>query len=265
MMDKFADNTFFRGLLSKIHFSKRLPSEFERRPIVVTPDARLKFLYPGSAIFESEYGDLLEVAQNYIDSDDVVWDVGSNVGVFTFAAGSQAGGGGKVLSIEPDIELVRLLRKSSRRRKNADLNIDILSSAVAEKSGISVFYIAKRGRTTNTLADTVRSTRGKQERKRQLVPTVTLDQLLDVSQPPDFLKIDVEGAEDLVLEGGAKVLNEVRPTIYCEVGKEKQEAVTNLFKKVNYLLFDPSTSLKPREALSTCVFNTLALPEETIG
>lgn len=264
MINKFTESKVVRAVLSKIHFSRKLPREFQGRPIVVTPDARIKFLYPGSTVFEHEYGELLSIAQKYVTPDDIVWDIGSNIGVFTFAAASQAGSEGKVLSVEPDIELVRLLRKSARRRKNTDLNVDILSAAVAEEAGVSVFYIAERGRTANTLADTMRSSRAQKKRERQLVPTVTLDQLLEVSETPDFLKIDVEGAEELVIKGGAKVLKEVRPVVYCEVGKEKQKAVTNLFNEAGYILFDPNASLERCHALSTCIFNTLALPEEDI-
>jgi hypothetical protein len=94
---------------------------------------------------------------------------------------------------------------------------------------------------------------------------VTLDQLLEVSSPPDVLKVDVEGAEDLVLEGGTRVLNEVRPILYCEIGKEKQGRVTELLKQVEYAIFEPGESLDVSRERDQCIFNTLALPREQLG
>jgi hypothetical protein len=76
------------------------------------------------------------------------------------------------------------------------------------------------------------------------------------------LKVDVEGAEDLVLEGGERVLNEVRPILYCEVGKEKQEQVTDLLKQVEYAILDPKDSLVDSHKKDQCIFNTLSLPRE---
>jgi FkbM family methyltransferase len=232
---------------------------------VVTPDSRIKFLRPGSAIFEDEYGELLDVAAKYVGFGDVVWDIGSNVGIFTFAAAEQAGHKGAVLSVEPDITLVQLLRKSAQRRKNADLNVEILSAAVSEKCGVSAFHIAEQGRTANALETERRAVQNQSARRRQLVPTVTLDQLLEISSPPDVLKVDVEGAEDLVLEGGTRVLNDVRPILYCEVGKGKQGSVTDLLKQAEYAIFDPREPLDNCHERDQCVFNTLALPRERIG
>jgi len=260
-----ARNRFIRGVLGKIHLTKTLPPRFDSRPIVVTPDSRVKFLWPGSAIFEDEYGELLDVAARYVDSGDTVWDIGSNVGVFSFAAAAQAGEEGTVLSVEPDIALVRLLRKSAQRRKNVDLSVEVLPAAVADECGVSAFHIAERGRTANALETEQRAAQNQFVRERQLVPTVTLNQLLEVTSPPDVLKVDVEGAEDLVLEGGARVLNDVRPIIYCEVGKEKQERVTELFKQAEYAIFDPNESLDGSHERGECIFNTLALPREKIG
>jgi FkbM family methyltransferase len=37
---------------------------------------------------------------------------------------------------------------------------------------------------------------------------------------PDFVKVDVEGAELLVLEGAHEMISQVRPVFYIEVGKE---------------------------------------------
>jgi hypothetical protein len=55
---------------------------------------------------------LYRMADSLIRTGDSVWDVGANVGLFSFCAGFAAGSGGSVLAIEPDLILCRLLRKS---------------------------------------------------------------------------------------------------------------------------------------------------------
>ena len=47
--------------------------------------------------------------------------------------------------------------------------------------------------------------------------SVTGDFLLDHWPAPDFVKMDVEGAELLALQGAGRLLEEVRPTFYIEV------------------------------------------------
>jgi FkbM family methyltransferase len=49
------------------------------------------------------------------------------------------------------------------------------------------------------------------------VPATTLDLLTDRYGPPDFVKIDVEGAEVLVLEGARYLLAEHHPRVIVEV------------------------------------------------
>lgn len=259
MIKEFLNNKLLRKYLQKITLKKRLPREFKKLPLFVTPDARVKFLKPGNRIFKIDYGELLNIAREEIHLGDVVWDIGSNVGIFTFAAASIVGAEGKVLSVEPDIMLVNLLRKSLQLDKNNDLSIDILSAAIAEKVGISKFFISGRGRTGNTLQKSVRMHSDKSFRTIQLVPTVTLDLLLSVIEPPNFLKIDVEGAEDLVLLGGKQMLHEIRPIIYIEVGVDKQKKVSQILKKAKYELYGPGTITDYRR-IDECEFNTIAMP-----
>lgn len=69
------------------------------------------------------------------------------------------------------------------------------------------------------------------------VPIVTLDSLLsDPSiQPPDFIKVDIEGAEDSFLNGARHTLVAHSPTLLIEVhGPQKAQKVWQLLKGLNY-------------------------------
>lgn len=92
-----------------------------------------------------------------------------------------------------------------------------------------------------------------------LIPTLTLDSLLNDFFHPTFVKIDVEGAESLVLNGSYQLLSTVRPLIYIEVGNESNQHITETLKRYEYNLFD-GDDLANRTKRDTCAFNTLAVP-----
>lgn len=96
------------------------------------------------------------------------------------------------------------------------------------------------------------------------MPTTLLDQMLDTFPEMQFLKIDVEGAEELVLKGGSHLQEDIRPQIYVEVGAKQSKEVTELLHSVGYTLFDGHAGLKSRSSVSECAFNTLAIPSETV-
>ena len=96
-------------------FWRRMPKSFERKPIKVTPDSALKFLKPGDMAFDPM---LLRFAEQFVDKESVVWDIGANVGVFSLASAVR---GGKVLAIEADPWLYTLLLETSRHRENRAL------------------------------------------------------------------------------------------------------------------------------------------------
>jgi FkbM family methyltransferase len=114
----------------------------------------------------------------------VVWDIGANVGLFSFAAASQAGRDGRVLAIEPDVWLASLLQRSSALVHDR-APVDVLAVAVCDTNSLEEFVIARRARSANYLISAGQGggrPLGKQTggwRAKQLVPTVTLDWLLD--------------------------------------------------------------------------------------
>jgi FkbM family methyltransferase len=243
-------------------FKRRLPPQFGNTPIFVSPDAQLKYMKITNAAFDTE---LLNIACKYINEGDTVWDVGANIGVFSLAAASIVGPQGYVLAVEPDIWLANLIRRSINLPENQDLHIDVLSTAISDKTGIATFLIARRGRAANTLALTDRNSVVMGGiREKHLVTTVILDSLLDVSPPPNFIKIDVEGAEFYVLTGASQILSKIRPIIYCEVSPGNAMEIANIFKSAEYELFKV-TSSGEKLPIEICDFNTLACPKEKIG
>lgn len=188
------------------------------RRFLVSPDAQLKYL--GKDFDE----DLVALAGS-IPPGSVVWDVGANCGVFAFSCDPSCA----VLGIEADPFLANLLRRSAHGS-----NVRILESAVASQPGRVEFSIAANGRASNHLASISGNSMAGGERKRISVVATTLDELLSTESAPSFVKIDVEGAEIEVLSGAQRLLSEVRPTLYLEIGEDTRNACKAILRHHRY-------------------------------
>lgn len=171
-----------------------------------------------------------------------VWDIGANVGLFSFAAASL---GAQVVAVEADLWLANLLHRSTLLNK---LPVTVLPAAVSNSQGVSKLYLSDHGKASNSLSGSGPA---------QTVVTVTLDWMLDYFPAPNVLKIDVEGHEHAVLTGARKVL-ESRPLIFCEV-TENHDLVGELLRSAEYEFYAARTS--ERQALRRPSRDTLAVPK----
>lgn len=243
---------FSRGIVLK----RRLPAEFENRRIYVSPEGGgLRYFKYNLDTIDPM---LLHVVRRYIQPGNTIWDIGGNLGFFAFTSVIQSKGG-RVAVFEPDISLAYLLRKTCDA--NPDLQVDVFPFAVSDKDGIARFNIAQRARSTNFLEAAAGSSQTGGVRRTISVPTITLDSFLQWYPKPDFIKIDTEGAELLVLDGMTQILNSVRPIVLCEVSQTSREYAGQLFKKHHYQMFDAGALPEQKEVKTACD-NIIAVPLE---
>jgi len=130
---------------------------------------------------------------------------------------------GSVYAFEPSPANLRLLEY--HRRKNRTSQIRIQPVAVSNRHGDSVsFFLLNEGEhPSNSLVfshdDVPNMAESLIETRREIaVPTVTLDGFCAEHQlRPALIKIDVEGAELMVLNGAVRLLSEVRPRLILAV------------------------------------------------
>jgi FkbM family methyltransferase len=256
----FQKNQMLRTLAERLSrnlsFLRRLPDRFGGANILVSPEGGLRYWRRD---LEKVDPALLNAAAEWVQPGDIIWDVGANVGLFTFAAAGLAGPGGQVLALEPDAWLAGLLRQSARLPAPARAHVDVVEAAVSNRIGMSEFVVAGRARSSNHLAGFGLSQAGSCREKRQ-VPTVTLDSLLGFNPSPNLVKIDVEGSEQDLLNGAELLLTTVRPILLCEVSGPSTAAVTQILSSAGYTIFDADAIRTERRPLPEAVWNTLALP-----
>lgn len=178
-------------------------------------------------------------ARRYVTPGSVVWDIGANVGLFTFVAAGLAGPEGSVLAVEADTWLVGNLRRAAMRNSGVAA-VSVLPVAVSDTVGVAEFIIANATRATNYLRDSGGSSMTGGVRERQLVPTLTLDSLLERFGVPSVIKIDIEGGEPAALRGAAATLSH-RPTLFLEVYDRASDAVHEILAPHRYTYLDAST------------------------
>ncbi len=79
-------------------------------------------------------------------------------------------------------------------------------------------------------------------------------------RPPHSYKIDVEGAEMRVLEGGEETISIHRPGILIEGPRELWEKMGSFFQKLDYVLLDGAAEVQV--PLTEPVWDTIAVPKE---
>ncbi len=124
-----------------------------------------------------------------INKGDVVVDLGGNIGVFNRWAYSQ--GASKVISFEPDKRYFEVLSM------NSNPNSILFNAAMSDKIGQIDLYESNHLGGSNIFISNTSNV------KHYPVRTYTLDYLFEskLVEKIDFLKIDIEGAEQLVLQG----------------------------------------------------------------
>jgi FkbM family methyltransferase len=169
-------------------------------------------------------------------------DVGANVGTEVLLA-LQAGS--KVYAFEPTQDSFELLQANVNLNSFAKM-AQLFQTALADKAGKLTFYAFDDG-----LALKNSAIQSDASQRKITVPATTLDLFIEKEKPAQvtLLKIDVEGAELLVLKGGQKALKKgLFQAIYWEsnqMGDPEQRANTREFlTKFGYqhYAFDPSDS-----------------------
>ncbi|WP_152207616.1 FkbM family methyltransferase [Marinobacter changyiensis] len=221
-------------VLGPLGFSRRLPQGSGGGLIRVSSRVGgLKYLFKASDRWDPE---LLDIAGTLVSRNDSVWDVGANVGLFSKAAAFHAGTQGIVLSIEADFDVIALLHATARRSSESEAKMTVLPVEIADRQGVLSFAIARRARAANAIEEFGSTQTGGGVSEVRTLPCMTLDSLLSHLPAPDVLKIDVKGAEILVLNGAKQILEQARPKVYCEVLAKTREQVCELFEGFGYVV-----------------------------
>lgn len=166
-----------------------------------------------------------------IKRGSVIYDLGANNGIHSLLFSKLSGEGGKVFSFEP------LPANCKEIEVNAGLNhiknIQVVQAAVSSQSGETVFHLGLHDKQGSIVGI------GRESGNDIRVQIITLDEFIASGNPvPDFLKIDIEGAEGMALHGFENKIESIRPTFIIELHTpEQDEMVGAFFLKHHYNIY----------------------------
>lgn len=162
--------------------------------------------------FYGEYeGEVVHLFKHLLSPGDSAVDVGANIGLFTLLASRLCGPKGRVYSFEASPEVLGILKHNVRI--NHASNIVLHECAVGNGDGVVRFHLAE---SRNMGLGSMRSLGGSRDRS-VTVPVGRLDMLVPQSTRIKLLKVDVEGAEPMVLKGARGIIERDLPFIVLEL------------------------------------------------
>jgi len=168
---------------------------------------------------------------NQIQPDEVLWDVGANVGVYTIYAAARRGA--RVLAFEPLASNYHVLNM------NIELNglaqrAKAYCLAFAEHTACDVLNVRNSGagQAQCSFEEAINDD-GKQFKPKFLQGMIgySIDDFVERFNPdfPDHMKVDVDGIEDKIIAGARKTLRDARlKTLSIELNTERTDIVDGI-------------------------------------
>jgi FkbM family methyltransferase len=220
------------------------------REFTINYDGDLKFRCdPGSYIewsvfFKGYYNPDLSLAiKKLVEPGMQTIDVGANVGAYTLLIAKQAGTNGRVISIEPNPEVFKRLEYNITLN-NLQNHVATHQIALSDHRGEAILFTPQAEYINRGISSLQQYSEYLTE--QTMVGVQTLDDFFaDLKLDHlDFLKIDTDGSDALIINGGLKTITHFRPRIIFEANyiahsepDEAMERVHQELKKLDYQFF----------------------------
>ena len=165
-----------------------------------------------------------------------IFEVGSNVGVYTLIFSRLVGGDGRVYAFEPSTEA--FFRLLTNLQLNGIGNVVPLQCAIGSTSGLTRFYEPKDHLTNGSLLREFAASFSGMIAERTVL-ALAGSALQERVEGPLLIKIDAEGAEELVLRSMETLIVRHKPDIILEVLPEFVDALNAIpfLKTCGYRFF----------------------------
>lgn len=208
----------------------------------------------GAAAGETYEPELTAAIERVVERGWTCADVGAHVGSITQTLVGLVGQSGLVVAFEAHPANAAELRKRFRRVTT----VHVVNAAVSDGSSERLGLYAGRGNHNTEWNVVGHDVDGAPTRLELEVQALSLDGWFSPGQPLDFVKIDVEGAEGLVLAGMRRVLREQCPVVAVEFHDEQGWAARGELLEAGYRLETPDgSSVDPT---GSRVYHVIALP-----
>jgi FkbM family methyltransferase len=176
------------------------------------------------------------VIQDHLGKGATLIDVGAHIGYYSLKAAPVVGPGGRVIAVEPNPETIAKLNGNIQASGANMVTVEPVACSDAEAT--LELFAAPRSNTGETSLSRANASQDSQGVISYKVRARPLDAVLreaGVSRV-DAIKIDVEGAEYLVLKGATETLDRYHPAILIELVEHQLQAMGASSQQVIELL-----------------------------
>jgi len=164
-----------------------------------------------------------ELFSTLLNPGNIILDVGANSGVYSIFYSKLVGDKGRVYAFEPDTSNYSLLQKNLRL--NNCNNVLVYNFALSNKeSAVEMISYNPENSNLKLQGDSFKYMKEISDKSETAsgIKACKLDDLEEIKNISkiDFFKIDVEGAEFLVLQGSLNTIQKHRPVIIFELSGE---------------------------------------------
>lgn len=163
------------------------------------------------------YGHIFQESYEYqITNKDIIFDCGSNMGLFAAYCAAQ---GAQVYCFEPMSYIRDFLQEIKKIYPN---NIHIIPYGLSNKNTSTMFFQEINPGASNGFSNMYKSSNAIYKEKCQLI---TLDYFYQNTQIiPTFIKIDIEGFEEQMLNGAQKIISDNHPIIHLALNHNNNDS-----------------------------------------
>lgn len=145
-----------------------------------------------------------------IKKDDVIIEVGANIGYYVLMECSLLGDKGKVIAFEPDYRSLKILKKNIKMNGNGE-KVDVTHVAIGPKRKKG--QLIKNESFNLSKIDTSIAASQQENADQYNIDIVPLDDLVSQEPKIDIIRMDIEGYEFEAINGMSKTLTKFHPRL----------------------------------------------------
>jgi len=161
--------------------------------------------------------EIVNLIQRTVRDGDVCLDIGANVGAHALVMARAAEPRGWVIALEPHPRIYeRLLQNVALNHLS---NVTAVRAALSDRDGVTDFFGFAEDAFEQGVSSLLPDEQAKEKMAVRAIRGATFQKEMGLNRC-DFLKIDVEGAESVVLQELSDLVARSRPVIICEYRKQ---------------------------------------------
>ena len=172
---------------------------------------------------------------------ETAMDLGAHTGKHSLPMGRVVGAAGRVYAFEPILEKFKVLANNVQRA--GLFQVTPLNACCLDETKIVTFVYLPTDPGKSAIH--IRKSAEAVEKVYQQSLAVRLDDLFGLEVSPQFIKIDIEGAELAAMRGAQELIGRARPVLHIEIGTPsldafgvRPEAIYSFLDDADYALTD---------------------------